>query len=182
MDHAVKATSPARMQDKRDALAPAPMFDLIELFFFAYRDFVGDADRLLEEIGFGRAHHRVLHFVNRHPGLMIAELLEILGITKQSLNRVLKELLDSGHVEARPGVSDRRQRLLYPTAKGRRLTMELSELQSRRFERALGELPEGARAKAVDFLFAMIEPSERERVASLVWGAAQGATRLESER
>jgi DNA-binding MarR family transcriptional regulator len=182
MDHAVKATSPARMPDKRDALAPAPMFDLIELFFFAYRDFVGDADRLLEEIGFGRAHHRVLHFVNRHPGLMIAELLDILGITKQSLNRVLKELLDTGHVEARPGVSDRRQRLLYPTAKGRRLTMDLSELQSRRFERALGELPEGTRAKAVDFLFAMIEPSERERVASLVWGAAQSADKAESDR
>jgi DNA-binding MarR family transcriptional regulator len=182
MDQAVKAITPARMQDRREALAPAPMFDLIELFFFAYRDFVGDADRLLEDIGFGRAHHRVLHFVNRHPGLMIAELLEILGITKQSLNRVLKELLDSGYVEARPGVSDRRQRLLYPTPKGRRLTMDLSDLQSRRFERALGELPDGARVKAVDFLFAMIEPSQRERVASLVWSEARGGARAEGER
>ena len=129
-----------------------------------------------------RAHHRVLHFVNRHPGLMIAELLEILGITKQSLNRVLKELLDSGYVEARSGVSDRRQRLLYPTPKGRRLTMDLSDLQSRRFERALGELPDGARAKAVDFLFAMIEPSERERVASLVWSEGRSGTKAEAER
>ena len=181
MDQAVKSNPPSRTPDKRKAATPAPMFDLIELFFFAYRDFVGDADRLLEDIGFGRAHHRVLHFVNRHPGLMIAELLEILGITKQSLNRVLKELLDTGYVEARPGVSDRRQRLLYPTAKGRRLTMDLSELQSRRFERALGELPEGARAKAVDFLFAMIEPSERERVASLVWSQKPDAAKGESE-
>ena len=181
MDQAVKVNTPLRRPDRREVMPPAPMFDLIELFFFAYRDFVGDADRLLEDIGFGRAHHRVLHFVNRHPGLMIAELLDILGITKQSLNRVLKELLDSGYVEARPGVSDRRQRLLYPTAKGRRLTMDLSDLQSRRFERALGELPEGTRAKAVDFLFAMIEPSERERVASLVWNGGRTAAKGESE-
>src|SRR5271154_4164338 len=76
-----------------------PMFDLIELLFFAYRDFVGDADRLLENYGFGRAHHRVLHFVSRRPGLTIAELLDILMITKQSLNRVLKELRDKGYVE-----------------------------------------------------------------------------------
>jgi hypothetical protein len=67
-----------------------PMYELIELFFFAYRDFVADADRLLEAYGFGRAHHRVLYFVTRRPGLTIAELLEILRITKQSLNRVLR--------------------------------------------------------------------------------------------
>ena len=158
------------------------MVELIELLFFAYRDFVGDPDRLLEDYGFGRAHHRVIHFVDRNPGLTIAELLEILKITKQSLNRVLKELLDSGYVEARPGVSDRRQRLLFPTSKGRRLTMDLSDLQSRRFERALGELPDGARAKAVDFLFAMIEPSERERVASLVWSEGRSGTKAEAER
>ncbi len=70
--------------------------ELVELFFFAYRDFVGDADRLLENYGFGRAHHRVLHFVNRRPGLTIAALLDILRITKQSLNRVLKQLLEAG--------------------------------------------------------------------------------------
>src|SRR3954464_5994861 len=72
----------------------APAYDLIELLFFAYRDFVGDADRLLADYGFGRAHHRVLHFVDRHPGLTVADLLEVLKITKQSLNRVLKELVD----------------------------------------------------------------------------------------
>ena len=119
MDQALQS----RAQGPKEAEASAPMFDLIELFFFAYRDFVGDADRLLEDIGFGRGHLRVLHFVNRQPGLMIAELLDILGITKQSLNRVLKELLDTGYVEARPGVTDRRQRLLFPTAKGRRLAL-----------------------------------------------------------
>ena len=80
------------------AAAPAPdaavPYDLIELLFFAYRDFVGGPDLILAEYGFGRAHHRVLHFVLRRPGLTIAELLDILKITKQSLNRVLKELVE----------------------------------------------------------------------------------------
>ena len=73
-----------------DILEELPAYDLIELFFFAYRDFVGDPDRILGDYGFGRAHHRVLHFVDRQPGLTIAELLDILRITKQSLNRVLR--------------------------------------------------------------------------------------------
>jgi len=146
-----------------------PMFDLIELLFFAYRDFVGDADRLLESYKFGRAHHRVLHFVNRHPGLTIAELLDILKITKQSLSRVLKELLDQNFVEARAGVADRRQRHLYPTAKGRKLALDLAQLQSRRFSRALDALPVNARADAIRFLMAMIDPADQEEVKSLVW-------------
>src|SRR5580658_6454671 len=91
----------------------APMYELIELFFFAYRDFVGDADRLLETFGFGRAHHRVLYFVTRRPGLTIAELLEILRITKQSLNRVLRELIDKNFIAARTGAMDRLRRQLY---------------------------------------------------------------------
>ena len=84
-------------------LAEEPAYDLIELFFFAYRDFVGDPDRILADFGFGRAHHRVLHFVDRQPGLTIAELLDILRITKQSLNRVLKELIEKGFIESRTG-------------------------------------------------------------------------------
>src|SRR5215813_2129031 len=75
-----------------------PAFDLIELLFFAYRDFIGDADELLARLDFGRAHHRVLHFVNRHPGMRVADLLEILKITKQSLARVLKQLVDQGWI------------------------------------------------------------------------------------
>src|ERR1700687_1867969 len=86
-----------------------PMYELIEQFFFAYRDFVGDADRLLEAYGFGRAHHRVLYFVSRRPGLTIAELLEILRITKQSLNRVLRELVDKNFIETRAGEFARRR-------------------------------------------------------------------------
>ncbi len=148
-----------------------PMFDLIELLFFAYRDFVGDADRLLESYKFGRAHHRVLHFVSRHPGLTIAELLDILKITKQSLNRVLKELLEQNFVEARAGVADRRQRHLFATAKGRKLALELAQLQSRRFARVLGEAPNSARNEAIRFLLAMIDPADQEKVASLVWPA-----------
>lgn len=145
------------------------MFDLIELLFFAYRDFVGDADRLLESIRFGRAHHRVLHFVNRQPGLTIAELLDILRITKQSLSRVLKELLEGGYVEAQAGASDRRQRRLFPTADGRRLALDLARLQSERFCRALDGLPAGARDNAIEFLLAMIDPGERDKVVSRVW-------------
>ncbi len=158
---------------RRAALAPPaldrPMFDLIELLFFAYRDFVGDADRLLESIGFGRAHHRVLHFVDRHSGLSIAQLLDILRITKQSLARVLKDLLDAGYVEQRPGAADRRQRQLYPTEKGRRLALDLARLQSARFSRALASLPPGSRERAIDFFLAMIDPQERDKVARLVW-------------
>ncbi len=151
--------------------APAPMFDLIELLFFAYRDFVGDADRLLETYRFGRAHHRVLHFVHRNPGLTVAELLDILKITKQSLNRVTKDLLDGGFIDVRSGASDRRQRLLFVTPDGSRLALELAQLQSKRFHMTLGEHSPEARARASEFLLGMVEPSERAKVTRLVWPA-----------
>ena len=146
-----------------------PMFDLIELFFFAYRDFVGDADRLLAQFRFGRAHHRVLHFVSRQPGLNIAELLDILKITKQSLNRVMKDLIDTGYVEVRAGVVDRRQRLLYPTAKGKRLAMDLARMQTQRFSQALALLEPQAHGNAIKFLTALIDTDEREKVERLIW-------------
>ena len=100
---------------KTPAPPPAALvpYDLIELLFFAYRDFVGDPDRILADYGFGRAHHRVLHFVQRRPGLTIAELLDILQITKQSLNRVLKELVEKGYIEQRTGRQDKRQRQVF---------------------------------------------------------------------
>src|SRR5271155_5219941 len=116
-----------------------PMYELIELFFFAYRDFVGDADRLLEAYGFGRAHHRVLFFVSRRPGLTIAELLEILRITKQSLNRVLRELVDKNFVEIQAGALDRRRRQLYATPDGERLALKLALVQTRRVAVAPGK-------------------------------------------
>ena len=84
-------------------------FTIIELLFFAYRDFTSDPDQILSQYGFGRAHHRVVHFVNRVPGLTVAELLDVLQITKQSLARVLKQLLDTGHIVQVQGRQDRRQ-------------------------------------------------------------------------
>lgn len=151
-----------------DAAAP-PLFDLIELLFFAYRDFVGDADRLLDRFGFGRAHHRVLHFVSRRPGLTVAELLDILKITKQSLNRVMKDLLDGGYVDVRAGSSDRRKRLLFPTGKGRELALDLARLQSERFRLALGDLPSGAAPQVVEFLLRMVDRDQRGTVAAIIW-------------
>src|SRR6476661_1900992 len=144
-----------------------PLYELIELLFFAYRDFVGDPDRILEQYGFGRAHHRVLHFVDRNPGLTIAALLDILKITKQSLNRVLKELLEKGYVEQRAGKSDRRQRLLFPTPRGRALALDLARMQTRRIARALEESGPGSDAAARRFLAAMVEPAERPALARL---------------
>jgi DNA-binding MarR family transcriptional regulator len=154
------------------SLAPEPMFDLIELFFFAYRDFVGDADRLLTRYNFGRAHHRVLYFVDRRPGLSVAELLDLLKITKQSLSRVLKDLLDQNYIEQHPGLNDRRQRLMFPTRKGEALALELAELQSRRFARALEILPGGARAQGAAFLAAMCDPAIIEPASDPANGAS----------
>jgi DNA-binding MarR family transcriptional regulator len=136
----------------------APMYELIELFFFAYRDFVGDADRLLEAYGFGRAHHRALYFVSRRPGLTIAELLEILRITKQSLNRVLRELVDKKFIESRAGALDRRRRQLYATPEGERLALRLAQVQTRRFASALDRLGGQGIPLAKTFLTAMIDP------------------------
>src|SRR6201990_1158916 len=115
-------------------------WDLIELLFFAYRDFVGDADHVLEEFGFGRAHHRVLHVVHRYPGLKVADLLDVLRITKQSLGRVLKQLLDEGYIVQKAGAKDRRERLLFATAKREALVGKLAGLQTDRINSAMGEL------------------------------------------
>ena len=124
-----------------------PEIPFIELLFFAYRDFISDPDAALLSYGFGRAHHRVIHFVNRHPGIRVADLLDILKITKQSLGRVLKQLIDTGFIEQKPGPLDRRQRLLYPTEAGRALALRLLDLQARRIGDAL----------------AALSPAERER-------------------
>lgn len=141
---------------------------LIELLFFAYRDFVSDPDAELAAYGFGRAHHRVVHFVNRNPGIRVADLLDILKITKQSLGRVLKQLIDAGFIEQRPGPTDRRQRLLFPSDRGHALAERLLELQSRRIRTALQSMPPELRAGAQGFLRAMIDPGEHERVAKLI--------------
>jgi DNA-binding MarR family transcriptional regulator len=145
-------------------------YELIELFFFAYRDFVGDPDRILADYGFGRAHHRVLHFVQRHPGLTIAELLDILQITKQSLNRVLKELVETGFVESRTGTQDKRQRNLYATAAGRDLAVRLAQLQARRINGALALIGPEAGDIIARYLAGLIDPAERRKVQDLLAG------------
>ena len=148
----------------RAASGDEPLWDIIELLFFAYRDFVGDPDEVLKEFGFGRAHHRVLHFVNRNPGMKVAELLDILKITKQSLGRVLKQLVDEGYVEQRGGANDRRQRLLFVTPKGEALAMQLTGLQTARISKALSELGSDAHDGARRFLIAMINAKNRSSV------------------
>ena len=156
--------SPASEQTARGEL----IWDVIELLFFAYRDFTGDPDDVLEKLGFGRAHHRVLHFVNRNPGMKVAQLLDILKITKQSLGRVLKQLIEQGYVLQKEGVHDRRQRLLYVTAKGEALAMKLAGLQTARIARALSELGPSAHETACRFLTALINPDQREAVLRLI--------------
>src|SRR5215203_6467890 len=145
-----------------------PIWDVIELLFFAYRDFIGDPDDVLAKFGFGRAHHRVLHFVNRNPGMKVAELLDILKITKQSLGRVLKQLVDQGYVLQKEGAKDRRQRLLYVTAKGEALAMKLAGMQTARITRALSELGPNAHDAARRFLAALIDPDGRDDVLRLI--------------
>lgn len=101
----------------------------IEAMFFAYRGFTADPDRILSRYGYGRAHHRAVHFINRWPGTTVNNLLTILGVTKQSLNRVLRTLVEDGLVESRVGARDRRERHLYLTDAGRAFETELSDAQ-----------------------------------------------------
>jgi DNA-binding MarR family transcriptional regulator len=157
----------------KDILAETPAYDLIELFFFAYRDFVSDPDRILDEYGFGRAHHRVLHFVSRNPGLTIAELLDILRITKQSLNRVLKELIEKDFIESRMGTADRRQRLLFATPRGRELALKLAKLQTRRIMRALSGMEPEAKDAVSRYLLSLIDPDDSAHVKQLVFGPGE---------
>src|SRR3984885_13847926 len=145
-----------------------PCWDLIELLFFAYRDFVGDADEVLAKLGFGRAHHRVLHFVNRNPGMKVADLLDVLKITKQSLGRVLKQLIDEGYVVQKEGADDRRQRLLYVSPAGEALALKLAGLQTERIGRVLDEPGPNAGEIARRFLAGMIDAEDRDRVLRLI--------------
>ena len=135
--------------------------DVMGLFFFAYRDFVGDADALLERQGFGRAHHRVLYFVNLKPGMPVADLLDILKITKQSLARVLRQLIDNGYVEQRTGAVDRRQRLLFATDKGRAFFETLSSTQTSRIDAAIAALPPEGKRTVLKFFVGMVDPADR---------------------
>jgi DNA-binding MarR family transcriptional regulator len=164
--------------DQRAGRTSAPGADpqlitFVELLFFAYRDFTREADTILSEFGLGRAHHRVLHFVNRHPGLRVADLLDILKITKQSLARVLKQLVDEGWIVQMAGEADRRQRLLYATDKGGALSGRLDAMQMRRVAEALDAAGGGNDALVARFLFAMITKEERALVEMLLPGPVE---------
>ncbi|MEA3534218.1 MarR family transcriptional regulator [Rhizobium sp. CC-YZS058] len=137
-----------REKQEQDAID----YEMIELLFFAYRAFTSDPDVILEKRGFGRAHHRVLHFVDREPGMTVADLLETLKITKQSLARVLKQLIDSGYIRQVAGPEDRRQRKLYATPEGTALARALAEPQSRRIAEALAAAGPQARPVIGRFL------------------------------
>lgn len=135
----------------------------IEAMFFAYRGFTSDPDRILDEMDYGRAHHRAMHFINRSPGLSVGNLLDILGVTKQSLNRVLRSLFDDGLVEARVGKTDRRERRLYLTDKGAALERNLSDAQRARMRAAYRAAGPAAVAGFRTVLEAMMDPEQRRQ-------------------
>jgi DNA-binding MarR family transcriptional regulator len=170
---AASGRSPHAVEDARRSSA-SDLLACIELFYFAYRGFTCEPDSILEQYGFGRAHHRVLHFVNRNPGLKVAELLDILRITKQSLARVLKQLVDEGFIIQKAGNEDRRERRLYLSAKGARLTEKLTQIQAKRIEGALAGLGPGADAMTRNFLFAMVAEKDKPRVEALLKSSRAG--------
>jgi len=136
----------------------------IELLFYAYRDFTSDPDEILKKYRFGRAHHRVVHFVGRNPGITVAALLAILKITKQSLSRVLGQLVDEGFIRQEKGSRDRRQRLLYLTDRGETLFEELSRPQRARVARAFREASADAVAGYRKVLVGLLDRDERAAV------------------
>jgi DNA-binding MarR family transcriptional regulator len=139
----------------------------IEAMFFAYRGFTADPDRILDARGYGRAHHRAVHFINRSPGTTVNNLLAILGVTKQSLNRVLRSLIDDGLVESRIGQKDRRERHLFLTPKGEALERELSDAQRARMRDAYRKAgPESVRGFRT-VLEAMMDPDMRRHFVTL---------------
>lgn len=129
----------------------------IEAMFFAYRGFTADPDRILTDMAYGRAHHRAIHFINRAPGTTVNNLLNILGVTKQSLNRVLRTLIEDGLVESRVGKSDKRERHLYLTDDGRALEGRLSDAQRARMRAAFRDAGPDAVAGFRTVLEAMMD-------------------------
>lgn len=146
----------------------------IELMFFAYRDFTAEPDAILAEYGFGRAHHRVIYFVGRNPGIAVNQLLGILKITKQSLARVLRQLVDEGFIEQRTDAFDGRRRLLFLLDAGQNLERQLTECQARRIARAYTHAKAKAGAGAGDnfraVLRGIINEDDRHRVGGDIVG------------
>lgn len=139
----------------------------IEAMFFAYRGFTSDPDRILDNYAYGRAHHRAIHFVHRSPGTTVNNLLHILGVTKQSLNRVLRTLIEDGLVESRVGKKDKRERHLFLTEEGEALEAELSGAQRARMRAAFRTVGPEAVAGFRQVLEAMMDPDQRRQYTSL---------------
>jgi DNA-binding MarR family transcriptional regulator len=161
------------MDDQSDAilfLTDAQLRRAIEAMFFAYRGFTADPDRILEGRGYGRAHHRAIHFIHRSPGTTVNNLLGILGVTKQSLNRVLRTLVEDGLVESRIGARDRRERHLHLTTEGRALERELSDAQRARMRAAFRAAGPGAVAGFRTVLEHMMDPDQRRHFAAVKEG------------
>ena len=136
----------------------------IELMFYAYRDFTFESDQQLKHYQLGRAHHRALYFIGRHPGQTVGHLLSILKVTKQSISRVLKDLIEQGYVEQKSGARDRRERLLWLSAKGTELERDLTDRQSQRFARAYRETGAEAVEGVRKVLLCLLDPPERQVV------------------
>ncbi len=135
----------------------------MELLFFAYRDFTAEPDQMLARYDFGRAHHRVIYFVGRHPGITVSDLLDILGITKQSLSRVLGQLVREGFIVQRSDRRDRRRRLLELTDRGQDLERQLTENQRRRMARAYRNAGAESVAGFRTVLRSLIDEQDRKR-------------------
>lgn len=139
----------------------------IEAMYFAYRGFTADPDRILAGMAYGRAHHRAIHFINRAPGTTVNNLLSILGVTKQSLNRVLRTLIEDGLVESRVGTSDKRERHLYLTEEGHALENRLSDAQRARMRAAFRQVGPEAVAGFRQVLESMMDGDLRRQFTSL---------------
>ncbi len=137
----------------------------IELLFYAYRDFTAEPDAILAKYRFGRAHHRVIYFVGRNPGITVSELLGILRITKQSLSRVLGHLVREAFITQRRGTRDRRQRLLFLTGKGVALERQLTATQRARIARAYREAGAHAVEGYRNVLMGLIDEPDRRALA-----------------
>lgn len=150
------------------ALGDEDVIELIELLYFGYRDFTSDPDARLAQLGFGRAHHRVVHFVGRNPGISVAELLEVLKITKQSLARVLRELVERDFIEQRTGDADRRRRLLFLTDAGAMLHRELMTPQMARIRQAIAHAGMDSGPVMQQLLYGLVNPEDRDKVERIV--------------
>jgi DNA-binding MarR family transcriptional regulator len=156
----LKSTSPLFLREEE-------LFQAMELLFFAYKAFTDDPDRILDTIHFGRAHHRVIHFVGRNPGMPVFRLLEILKITKQSLSRVLSQLVEEGYIEQKRGREDARQRLLYLTDKGLQLEKQLSSPQLARLAHAFRDAGAQSVAGFREVLMGMLDERDAQLVTEL---------------